>query len=273
MRWTLRALVFGLAALVTAAPGGGAREPSVPRVAELEIPGEGEAYDAPLDLVAPDDDDDDPGFVLAAASVRKSVTIGALDDASCAKALKKHKIPHVRAPGAPKIEQPILLRGAIAGVHFDTGRPYAKRTIAAGDAIDCRLAVALVDLAKVVKKHGISTVLVKSFHRPTQAILDPSAPLRHRIGFAIDIAGFKTKKGAVWNVQHDFHGKIGQATCGTNAAKPVPDSKVARELWAMFCQIGATEAFDSAISPNYNQSHFDHMHFDLTADHPLVFYP
>ncbi len=276
MRWSSRALVFGLACVASGAGArvgaSGAYERPEP-VVEREVPGEGEAYDAPLHSQEHEHDETSGELVFAAAPVRKSVTIGALDEAACAKALKKHKIPHVRAPGAPKIEQPILLRGPIGGVHFDTGRPYAQRSIAAGDAIDCRLAIALVDLAKVVKKRGVSTVLVKSFHRPTQAIVDPGAPLRHRIGFAIDIAGFKTKKGAVWNVQHDFHGKIGQATCGVNAAKPVPDTKVARELWALFCHIGATEAFDSAISPNYNQAHFDHMHFDLTADHPLIFYP
>jgi hypothetical protein len=215
------------------------------------------------------------GTALAAAPAkpRKSVTIGNMDELACNKELKKLKIPHVRAVGAAKIDQPIIVTGAINGVHFDTGRPYKQRTIATGDAIDCRLAVSLYDLTKVVKKHGITTVLVKSFHRPNQVIVDPNAPLRHRIGFAIDIAGFKTKKGQVWNVEKDFHGKVGQQTCGANAAKPVPDSKVARELWAMFCQINATQSFDSGIGPNYNASHFDHVHFDLTTDHPILFFP
>lgn len=234
-----------------------------------ETPAPGESYDAARDDV----DEPAPGSFVLASGLRKSVTIGGMDEASCLKALKKAKISFSKAPGAPKIEFPIILTGPIEGVHFDTGRPYAQRTIAQGDAIDCRLAVSLIDLAKTVKKHTISTVLVKSFHRPTQQIVDPGAPLRHRIGFAIDIAGFKTKKGQVWNVEHDFHGKIGQQTCGTAAAKPNPDSKVARELWAVFCQVSATEAFDSGINPNYNASHFDHMHFDLTTDHPILFFP
>lgn len=234
-----------------------------------EPPEPGEAYDAPR----AEDGGDDGDYVLAGAPSRKSHVIGALDDVGCLKTLKKHKISFVKAPGAAKIEQPIILTGPIGGVHFDTGRPYDKRTAAQGDAIDCRLAVSLVDLAKVVKKHTITHVIVKSFHRPNQAILDPGAPLRHRIGFAIDIAGFKTKKGKTWSVEHDFHGKIGQTTCGTTAAKPNPDSKESRELWAMFCQIVATEAFDSGINPNYNASHFDHMHFDLTTDHPILFFP
>jgi hypothetical protein len=214
-----------------------------------------------------------PAAPSHAAPTRKSVQIGALDEPTCLARLNKLKVPFSRAPGAARIEFPIVLTGPIDGVQFDTGRPYASRTATSGDAIDCRLAVSLVDLAKVVKKHGVSTVLVKSFHRPTQPIVDPGAPLRHRIGFAIDIAGFRTKKGAVWNVEHEFHGKIGQATCGAAAAKPNPDTKVARELWAIFCEIAATEAFDSGISPNYNASHFDHVHFDLTHDHPLLFFP
>jgi hypothetical protein len=233
-----------------------------------EAPLPGDAYDA-----GHDEDEARAGAFVLAAALRKSVTTGAMDEVGCSKVLKKAKVSFVKAPGAPKIEHPIILTGPIEGVHFDTGRPYAQRTIAAGDAIDCRLAVALIDLAKTVKKHTITTVLVKSFHRPTQVVLDAGAPLRHRIGFAIDIAGFKTKKGQVWNVEHDFHGKIGQQTCGTAAAKPNPDSKVSRELWAMFCQISATEAFDSGINPNYNASHFDHIHFDLTTDHPILFFP
>lgn len=237
-----------------------------------EQPAPGEAYDAPRHDTDEGTDEDDE-FVLAGAPTRKSHQIGALDEAACLKSLKKHKVSYVKAPNAAKIEQPIIITGPINGVHFDTGRPYDKRTAAAGDAVDCRLALSLVDLATVVKKHTITTVIVKSFHRPTQPILDPAAPLRHRIGFAIDIAGFKTKKGATWNVQNDFHGKIGQATCGTTAAKPNPDSKEARELWAVFCQVAATEAFDSGINPNYNASHFDHLHFDLTTDHPILFFP
>ncbi len=260
--------LFGALALCVAfgASDLSSREPSL--ASEPEVPGPGEAYDSPR---ASEDTDDD--FVFAGAGARKSHQLGAMDEATCLKALKKHKISFTKAPNAPKIEHPIIITGPIGGVHFDTGRTYANRTVAAGDAVDCRLALALVDLAAIVKKHTITHVIVKSFHRPTQPILDPGAPLRHRIGFAIDIAGFKTKKGDIWNVEHDFHGKIGQATCGTVAAKPVPDSKVARELWAMFCQIAATEAFDSGINPNYNASHFDHMHFDLTTDHPILFFP
>lgn len=260
------ARVFALALLVA-----GTGAPELDRRlgdALPEAPAAGESYDATRD-----DDDVVPGTFVLASALRKSVGIGAMDEAACLKALKKAKISFSKAPNAPKIEQPIIITGPIEGVHFDTGRPYAQRTVAAGDAIDCRLAVSLIDLAKTVKKHTISTVLVKSFHRPTQVIVDPGAPLRHRIGFAIDIAGFKTKKGQVWSVEHDFHGKIGQQTCGTAASKPNPDSKVSRELWALFCQVSATEAFDSGINPNYNASHFDHMHFDLTTDHPILFFP
>ena len=241
---------------------------------EVEAPAYQRPSDAEPSVESSDTTGDEHGYVLAAGSAtRKSTQIGALDEATCIARLKKAKVPFAKAPGAAKIDYPIVLTGPIGGIHFDTGRPYANRSASSGDAIDCRLGVSLIELAKVVKKHGITTVLVKSFHRPTQPILDASAPLRHRIGFAIDIAGFRTKKGVEWNVQRDFHGKIGQATCGPNAAKPDPDSPTARELWAVFCQIGATEAFDSGISPNYNASHFDHVHFDLTHDHPILFFP
>lgn len=261
MRW-IHALALCLAA---ASADVGARAPA----SQPEAPPPGEAYDAPPAAEA----DDAFAFAFAGSPTRKSHQLGAMDETTCLKALKKHKVSFVKAPTAAKIEQPIIITGPIAGVHFDTGRAYANRNVAAGDACDCRLALALVDLANVVKKHTITHVVVKSFHRPNQPILDPGAPLRHRIGFAIDIAGFKTKKGDMWSVEHDFHGKIGQATCGTTAAKPNPDSKVARELWAIFCQVVATQAFDSGINPNYNASHFDHIHFDLTTDHPILFFP
>lgn len=264
-----RAVGLLLGAALAALPPAAVRAPGEVLAVEVpEAPPPGEAYDSPPRAV-----DGDEGFTFATAAARKSAQIGALDEAACLKALKKAKVPFSKAPGAPKIEFPIILTGAVGGVHFDTGRPYAQRTVAMGDAIDCRLAVSLLELAKVVKKHSITHVLVKSFHRPNQVILDPNAPLRHRIGFAIDISGFKTKKGQVWSVEKDFHGKIGQASCGTTAAKPLPDTKVARELWAIFCQVNATEAFDSGISPNYNASHFDHLHFDLTTDHPILFFP
>src|SRR5258708_8929788 len=86
---------------------------------------------------------DAPRPAFASTGTRKSVVIGNMDELECFKELKKLKIPHVKADGAPKIEMPIILTGPILGVHFDTGRPYQERTIATADAIDCRLAVSL----------------------------------------------------------------------------------------------------------------------------------
>src|SRR4051812_6614305 len=84
-------------------------EPVGEPVSEPEVPARGEAYDSPRASEA------DEGFAFASAT-RKSFKLGAMDEASCLKALKKHKISFKQAAGAPKIEQPIIITGPIGGV-------------------------------------------------------------------------------------------------------------------------------------------------------------
>jgi hypothetical protein len=62
-------------------------------------------------------------------------------------------------------------------------------------------------------------------------------------------------------VQHDFHGRIGQRTCGEGA--PVPESTDARELRALVCGSQDLGIFTYVLTPDYDAAHVDHFHMEI----------
>jgi hypothetical protein len=84
---------------------------------------------------------------------------------------------------------------------------------------------------------------------------------RHPAGLAIDVGLLHLRSGRWISVQHDFHGHIGQRTCGEGA--PVPESPDARELRALVCESAALGIFTYLLTPDYNAAHADHFHMEI----------
>ncbi len=84
---------------------------------------------------------------------------------------------------------------------------------------------------------------------------------RHPAGLAIDL-GAVHKRGGRWlSIASHFDGKIGQKTCGAGA--PVPEGSDAKELHAIVCEAREAGVFTYALTPNFNQEHVDHVHFEI----------
>jgi hypothetical protein len=84
---------------------------------------------------------------------------------------------------------------------------------------------------------------------------------RHPAGLAIDVAQLHRRDGRWLSVQHDFHGRIGQRTCGEGA--PVPEDADARELRALVCGAQELGIFTYVLTPDFNAAHADHFHMEI----------
>jgi hypothetical protein len=111
----------------------------------------------------------------------------------------------------------------------------------------------VVSVKQVAKRDAGSTGL----HQTTWA-----APgTRHPAGLAIDVGLLHKRDGRWLNVARDFHGKIGNKTCGEGA--PQPESADARELRSLVCESADLGVFTYVLTPDYNAAHADHFHMEI----------
>ncbi len=84
---------------------------------------------------------------------------------------------------------------------------------------------------------------------------------RHPAGLAIDLGAVHKRDGRWLSIASHFGGKIGQKTCGAGA--PIPEGSDAKELRAIVCEAREAGVFTYALTPNFNQDHVDHVHFEI----------
>jgi hypothetical protein len=176
----------------------------------------------------------------------------------CVRELESRQIPFLTVPKTAgkrqTIDAPVILQGEVRGVRFEFGRRPEQR-----DVLDCRLLLALDDLARIASAQGIATVRYNSIHRRGWA---RGRVQGHRGGVAIDITELVTADGRVLNVKRDFEGeRIGSATCGAAAKAPAPGK--ATELRSFICALDEARIFNLLLSPHYDYRHRDHFHFEV----------
>jgi hypothetical protein len=211
----------------------------------------------------------DAGFVLPPHAVdvesAPAVLYGALDREACLSELGRRGIPFTAVDEARGVLAPVRLTGALHGVTFHTGIPAAERATSPWEIVDCRLALALDDLSKLLAAHDIVEVVHFSVYRPPVASW-PEGKLasRHPGGLAIDAASFVKRDGKVLKVERDFHGRIGAVTCGASTG-PHPATPEARELRSIVCEAADERLFNVVLTPDYNWPHRNHFHLEVTA--------
>jgi hypothetical protein len=178
------------------------------------------------------------------------------DDAACLAALEAEgvHVKHWDGSLPTPVPVPVRVAGAVDGVSFQIMHAGP------GGVVSCELAARLVDIAEVVKKHGVHTVYVLSAYR------DHPYPSFHTLGLALDMSRFDAEDGPLV-VKTDFVIDRDHATC----AGPEPAAKKARTLLQIACELAATHRFSSVLTPNYNAGHRDHFHVDVRPDDPRLF--
>lgn len=190
---------------------------------------------------------------------------GRMDRATCEAELARRAIPAIRGEETPGVLAPIRLRGPLSGVSIHSGLPAKQRDRSHLEIFDCRLVLALDDFAALIASRGVVEMIHMSSYRPQSenGCTPRHIGEQHCAALAVDVGYFKRSDGVVLNVEKDFHGRIGQETCGGVAA-PNPPSPAANELWNFLCEATRRTLFAVILTPNYNAEHRNHFHLEIT---------
>lgn len=184
----------------------------------------------------------------------------------CEAELLARDIGFEREEGAAVLA-PVRLTGPLRGVVFRTDQRDRDRQTSPYEIADCRLVLALDDFAEILSRHDIVEVRHYSMYRPPRSWPDgPERPIgkQHKGALAIDVGRLIRRDGEVLDVDRDFHGRIGAATCG-EGARPRRPTKAALALREILCEAVDRRMFNIVLTPNYNRPHKNHFHLEVMA--------
>lgn len=202
-----------------------------------------------------------------------AMTTANLSPGQCSKLLAQRDTEKVFQKQGPTrgIATPLRLTGPISGVKFQV--PPAKIVFG---RLDCRLALVLLELAPLLRAHGIESARIDNFYRPG-ARLGKGKKSQHAYGLAVDLVSMtgrseRMTESAELDVKQDFHGQRGEPPCGPGAKLHLPPGITEQEieeailLRDVVCAIGRKGMFHHILTPNYNQAHESHLHLDIKRD-------
>lgn len=181
----------------------------------------------------------------------------------CEAELVSREIPYAVEPSRGVLRG-VRLTGPLHGVTFRTRQSAEARATSRWEIADCRLVLALDDMATVLEAHDIVEVHHYSMYRPPPTSwADDRLGTRHAGALALDAGRFVDRAGVIYDVDDDFSGRIGARTCGPKAKPRKPTAK-AIALRAMLCETVAKRVFNVVLTPNHNRPHKNHFHLEVT---------
>jgi hypothetical protein len=128
--------------------------------------------------------------------------------------------------------------------------------------LDCRLLIALDELASVLEKDGVIAVHIDNFYRARAHLPGKKAKSQHAFGLAADVAAFTLKDGRTLLVERDFRAVPNTPTCGpaSRVSQPTDDSVALRNI---VCDIVRAGVFHRVLTPYFNAAHENHLHLDI----------
>ncbi|MFC1641357.1 extensin family protein [Myxococcota bacterium] len=190
-----------------------------------------------------------------------AVRLAQLWPAGCRAELKRRRLPFKRdrrpTPGVASAQR---FTGPIQGVKFVTPGKNSPFGV-----LDCRLALALAELAPVLAEHGVAEVHIGSMYRRGSRLARTGRPSQHGHGLAADIAAFRLTDGRWLAVEENWQAQIGDPPCGPDTHVIQP-SELEVKLRNMVCDIARRRLFHTILTPNYDAAHRDHWHLDIRRD-------
>lgn len=181
-----------------------------------------------------------------------------LSTGACAAELRRRNLAVARDTGAAVgVALPVRITGAMQGVRFVT--PSRKSVYG---KLDCRLALSLDDLAKVLARHGVVSVRVDNLYRPNARLAGTRTRSQHRYGLAVDIASFVLESGVELSVENDWHAPLGSPPCGPESTLNDPTER-AIALRDIVCDVAKSGLFHHILTPSFNEAHRNHLHLDI----------
>lgn len=126
---------------------------------------------------------------------------------------------------------------------------------------DCRLALALARAAPVLRANGVTEVIFASHYRPSFGTLPPGQVHRHAQGLAIDIKGFRVGGEHLVDVARDYEPGLGFMVSDSCLGQPMTARGLL--LRKLVCDLDEADIFESILTPDYDQGHWNHFHFSV----------
>jgi hypothetical protein len=179
------------------------------------------------------------------------------DPAACRARLRELGIHYVDWQEVRGIEDSIVVRPPIGGVHFLDGTFTGRERPL---LMDCRLAISLHRMAVQLRQTWRIVELTHFgiYNYRCMPNSDPCRPSTHARGLGIDISAFRDERGHVFSVRDDFEPN-GAPTCPARAVDG--DDQTLKDI---ACWLYGSRTFSLVLTPNYNEAHHNHFHLDLT---------
>jgi hypothetical protein len=198
-------------------------------------------------------------------------TYGNLDDVSCLVSLEARGIPYERyGHHLHGVQTPVRLMGPLHGVRFLHAELTDWLESARRVLLDCRLVLALDDLAAIVARRGVTLVRHFGVYRGDLPLPAHGRPLHHVAALAIDVASFEKEDGTRLDIRRDWSGRVGAHPCD---ARPISDpapalgrAERAEELHGILCDVVGEKLFHQVLTPNHDAKHRDHFHLEVMRD-------
>lgn len=185
--------------------------------------------------------------------------LAGLSGAQCLAEVARRKLGVTRFRGAAVgVATPVRVTGPIEGVRFVT--PGGKSPYG---ILDCRLALALSELAPLLKRYDVVEARIDNMYRPHAHLPGKNKPSQHSYGLAADLTRLKRADGTELVVERDFQGAIGEPVCGQGARDRAELSSDAVALRDLVCQASRSGLFHHILTPNHDAAHRDHFHLDI----------
>jgi hypothetical protein len=182
-----------------------------------------------------------------------------LSPAACRAELQKRGLPVQGARrAAPGVVTPMQLAGSLHGVQFVAPGGKSVHGI-----LDCRLALTLDDVARILASHGVTRVRVDNFYRPSSGRgRGRRKKSQHALGLAMDLMDITLQDNRTLRIERDWRGARGQPACGPEArpADPTDDTIALRNI---VCEVAREGLFHRVLTPNYDAAHESHLHLDI----------
>jgi hypothetical protein len=158
----------------------------------------------------------------------------------------------------PAIRSPIELQSSVLGVRFGPANGMAKNGF-----VDCRLAVALLAWAPILRDAGVTKVEHYSTFRPGAKVRTTGKVSGHAHALAIDAARFHLRDGRVIAVLDDWDERErGGSPCPVRSS----EDGAGRILRSVVCRAVERDLFQVVITPHHDRDHQNHVHLEIVPD-------
>jgi len=205
---------------------------------------------------------DEAGLTVARAEVE--IVVNDPELADCRAWLDLYQVDYALGPDNDGVADPVTATVPINGVAYRYVENTSPRTRMFAD---CELILSLAKAAPILRGYRIVEVADIGIYnyRCIGGGTPPDCPngiSQHAYAKAIDLAGFTDASGVYASVNDDW--VIDPAEESTCAAATEPG--VDRSLHEWVCSLKRAGVWNIVLTPNYNASHRDHFHVDLTPN-------